>query len=59
MEEQRLKMWEMSKKWPQKSFILSLMKTKSFGISNQKRCASTLHIAGDLFNLYDDNKKYL
>jgi hypothetical protein len=36
-----------------------LMKTKSFGISNQKRCASTLHIAGDLFNLYDDNKKYL
>ena len=59
MEEQRLKMWERSKKWPQKLFILSLMKTKSFGILNQKRSASKRHIAGVLFNLYDDNMKYL
>ena len=50
MEAQRLTMWERSKNWLQKSLTLSLMKTKSFGILNQKRSAFKLLIAIDMFH---------
>ena len=49
MEAQWLQMWETLKKWLQKSLILTLMKTKSFGILNQKRSAFKLLIASDMF----------
>ena len=49
MEVQRLQMWETLKKWLQKSLILTLMKTKSFGISNLKRSAYNQLIALDMF----------
>ena len=49
MEAQRLKMWARSMNWPQRSIILILTKTKSFGISNLKRSAYNQPIALDMF----------